>query len=116
MKIYLIAGEPSGDLLGSRFMKAMKTKLGDDVEFCGLGGDTMEEAGLKSLFDISDLAIMGLVEVIPSIPKVLRRIKETVNDIIEKKPDVIITIDSWSFSSRVHKAIRKLNLNIPQVH
>lgn len=116
MKIYLIAGEPSGDLLGSRFMRAMRQKKHNDVEFYGIGGDTMEAEGLKSLFNISDLAIMGLTEVIPSIPRVLRRIKETVKDIIRVQPDVVITIDSWSFSSRVHKALRKLKSGIPQVH
>lgn len=116
MKIYLIAGEPSGDLLGSRFMRAMREKTNDEVEFFGLGGDTMEAAGLKSLFDISDLAIMGLVEVIPSIPKVLRLIQQTVDDIVRVQPDVVISIDSWSFSSRVHKALRKRKTGIPQVH
>lgn len=116
MKIYLIAGEPSGDLLGSRFMRAMREKTNNEVEFSGLGGDTMEAAGLTSLFDISDLAIMGLVEVIPSIPKVLRLINETVDDIVRIQPDVVISIDSWSFSSRVHKALRKLKTGIPQVH
>lgn len=116
MKIYLIAGEPSGDLLGSRFMRAMRQKAAGGVEFYGIGGDTMEVEGLKSLFDISDLAIMGLTEVIPSIPRVLKRIKETVKDIVRVQPDVVITIDSWSFSSRVHKALRKLKTGIPQVH
>lgn len=116
MKIYLIAGEPSGDLLGSRLMRALRQKTNGEVEFFGLGGDTMEAEGLKSIFEISDLAIMGLTEVIPSIPKVLRRIKETVNDIIRVQPDMVITIDSWSFSSRVHKALRKLKTGIPQVH
>lgn len=116
LKIYLIAGEPSGDLLGSRFMRAMRKKVNGNVEFFGLGGETMEAEGLKSIFDISDLAVMGLTEVIPSIPKVLRRMKETVDDIIKVNPDVIITIDSWSFSSRIHKAIRKLKTGIPQVH
>lgn len=59
---------------------------------------------------------MGLTEVIPSIPRVLKRIKETVKDIVRVQPDVVITIDSWSFSSRVHKALRKLKISIPQVH
>ena len=77
---------------------------------------TMEAEGLKSLFDISDLAVMGLVEVLPSIPKILGLIKRTVTDIERVKPDVVITVDSWSFSSRIHKALRKKNLNIPQVH
>ena len=116
LKIYLIAGEPSGDLLGSRLMRALREKPKGKVEFYGLGGDTMEAAGLKSIFDISDLAIMGLVEVIPSIPKVLRHIKNTVQDIERVKPDIVITIDSWSFCARVHKALRKLKLGIPQLH
>ena len=77
LKVYLIAGEPSGDLLGSRLMRALQKKTNNQVDFFGLGGDTMEAEGLKSIFDISDLAIMGLVEVIPSIPKVLRHIKNT---------------------------------------
>lgn len=116
VKVYLIAGEPSGDLLGSRLMRALREKTGGNVEFYGLGGDTMEAEGLKSLFDISELAIMGLVEVIPSIPRILRRIRQTVNDIKNINPDIVITIDSWSFSARVHKALRKAKLNIPQMH
>ena len=115
MKIYLIAGEPSGDLLASRFMYAMKKKI-PNVEFFGVGGESMENAGLKSLFDISDLAVMGLAEVVPSIPKILGLIKKTVKDIEEKKPDVIMTIDSWSFGSRIQKIIRRKKLGIPQVH
>ena len=116
LKIYLIAGEPSGDLLGSRLMRALKQKTENKIKFYGVGGDTMEAEGLKSLFDISDLAVMGLVEVLPSIPKILGLIKRTVTDIERVKPDVVITVDSWSFSSRIHKALRKKNLNIPQVH
>ena len=116
LKIYLIAGEPSGDLLGSRLMRALKQKTENKINFYGVGGDTMEAEGLKSLFDISDLAVMGLVEVLPSIPKILGLIKRTVTDIERVKPDVVITVDSWSFSSRIHKALRKKNLNIPQVH
>lgn len=116
LKIYLIAGEPSGDLLGSRLMRALRGKTDGKVEFFGLGGDTMEAEGLNSLFDISDLAIMGLVEVIPSIPKVLRHIRNTVADIERVQPDIVITIDSWSFCARVHKALRKRKTGIPQLH
>ena len=116
LKIYLIAGEPSGDLLGSRLMRALRKKTDNNVEFFGLGGDTMEQEGLTPLFDISELAVMGLVEVIPSIPRVLKRIKETVNDIKKCQPDIVITIDSWSFCSRIHKALRKQKLGIKQLH
>lgn len=116
LKIYLVAGEPSGDALGARLMRAMKKKTNGNVEFFGLGGDLMAGEGIKPLFDISDLAIMGLAEIIPSIPKVLRHIKETVDDILKVQPDVVVTIDSWSFASRVQKALRKKKTGIPQVH
>ena len=115
MLIYLIAGEPSGDMLGARLMRALKEK-DSSITFQGVGGDNMQKEGLHSLFDITDLAIMGLVEVIPSIPKVLRHIKNTTNDIIEKKPDMVITIDSWSFSARIHKKLRKLGIKVLQLH
>ena len=115
MKVYLIAGEPSGDLLGSRLMRAMFAKC-PEVEFYGIGGETMEREGLKSLFDISELAVMGLFEVLPSLPKILRRFSQTIEDIEKIRPDVVITIDSWSFSARIHKLMRRKKLNIPQVH
>lgn len=115
MKYYLIAGEPSGDSLGARLMEAIKRK-DKNAQFFGLGGDSMQAQGLKSLFNITELAVMGLAEVIPSIPRILKRIKQTVADIQNTNPDVIITIDSWSFCARIHKKIRKLNLGIPQVH
>lgn len=115
MKIYLIAGEPSGDLLGSRLMRAILAK-DPDTQFFGLGGETMIREGLNSLFDIKELAVMGLLEVIPSIPRILRRIRQTVDDIARVKPDVVVTIDSFSFSARIHQALRKRNLKIPQVH
>ena len=115
MLVYLIAGEPSGDMLGARLMRALKEK-NPKIKFAGVGGENMEKEGMKSLFDITDLAIMGLAEVIPSIPKVLRHIRETVEDVENKKPDVVITIDSWSFSARVHKALRKKKIKVLQMH
>lgn len=115
MKYYLIAGEPSGDSLGARLIQALRRK-DKNAEFYGVGGESMQAEGVKSLFNISDLAIMGLAEVIPSIPRVLKRINETVSDIQRVRPDAVITIDSWSFSARVHKKLRQLKLNIPQVH
>ena len=115
MKYYLIAGEPSGDALGAKLMEALRRK-DKKARFFGVGGDNMQAEGLNSLFDIKDLAVMGLSEVIPSIPKVLRRIRETVADIIKQQPDVVVTIDSWSFCARIHKRLRKLKLNTLQVH
>ena len=115
MKYYLIAGEPSGDSLGARLMQAIRRQDKDAV-FVGIGGESMQDQGLTSLFNISELAIMGIAEVIPSIPRILKRIDQTIAEIVRQKPDVIVTIDSWSFCARIHKRIRKLNLHIPQVH
>lgn len=114
--VYLIAGEPSGDLLASRLMRALKRKTDGNIRFEGVGGETMATEGFHSLFDSSELAVMGLAEVIPSIPRILKRINETVADIVAKKPDVVVTVDSWSFSARVNKKLKALNTGIPQVH
>lgn len=116
LTVYLVAGEPSGDLLASRLMRALKKKTGGDVRFYGVGGETMSQEGLTSLFDSSELAVMGLMEVIPSIPRILKRISQTVQDIVDKKPDVVVTVDSWSFSARVNKALKARKTGIPQFH
>lgn len=114
--VYLIAGEPSGDLLASRLMRALREKTGGKVRFAGVGGETMIENGFGSLFDSSELAVMGLAEVVPSIPRIMARIRQTVDDIVEKKPDVVVTVDSWSFCARVNKGLRSLHTGIPQIH
>ena len=116
LKIYLIAGEPSGDLLGSRIMRALKKKTNRAVRFFGVGGETMEKEGLKSLFDIADLAVMGFVEVLPNLPKILRHFNEIIADIQAVQPDVILTVDSFSFSVRVHKRLIKAGIQIPHAH
>ena len=116
LKVYLIAGEPSGDLLGSRLMRALKTQMKNQVRFFGVGGETMEAEGLKSLFNIKDLAVMGFMEVIPSIPKILKHLNEIVADIQRVKPDIVMTIDSYSFSARVHKKLQAIGYEKPHVH
>lgn len=115
MKIYIIAGEPSGDLLASRLMRAMSSKY-PDVQFFGVGGEAMEREGFKSLFNIAELAVMGIFEVIPSIPRILKRIRQTISDIEKIKPDAVITVDSWSFSARIHKILRKKKFKTLQIH
>lgn len=113
--IYLVALEPSGDLLGAKLMDALRTKLGSEIQFSGVGGNAMERSGLKSLFDPSDLAILGIFEVLPKIGLVIRRVKEVVEDIESKSPSILITIDSWGFTGRVHKTLTKRLNPIPRV-
>ena len=114
-KVYLIAGEPSGDLLGARVMRALR-KLEPTVQFFGVGGENMKEEGLPSLFPIKDLAVMGFLEVLPHIPKILKHFKEIKEDIARIQPHIIMTIDSYSFSIRIHKMLKKSGCTIPHVH
>jgi len=76
----------------------------------------MQAEGLKSLFDIKDLAVMGFLEVLPHLPKILRHFKEIQADIQQVQPDIIMTIDSYSFSIRVHKMLKKAGCSVPHVH
>lgn len=114
--IYIIAGEPSGDLLGGRLMAAMKARTGGAVRFAGIGGEAMREEGLDSLFPMRELSIMGLVEVLPRIPHILGRVRQTLDDIAAKRPTAIVTIDSWGFSGRIQKGCRRLLPDMPRIH
>lgn len=113
MKIFVIAGEPSGDLLGARLMAALKAK-DSTIEFCGVGGTRMTEQGLASLFPMSDLTLFGLAELLPKIPLILRRMRETVDAIRQCKPDIVITVDAPDFCFRIAK--RMTGSGIPFVH
>ena len=102
-KVFIIAAEVSGDVLGAEIMRAAK-----DVEFLGLGGASMTAAGLKSIFPISDLSVMGIAEVVAKSRTILRRIRETADAIIAAKPDIVLTIDSSSFAVRVIKRVKAM--------
>lgn len=114
LKIYMVTGEPSGDLLGSRLMHALKNEA--DVSFAGVGGESMQAEGMETLFPISDLAVMGIFEVIPHLPKILGRIKQTLDDIEAQKPDIVVTVDSWSFSKQIHLGLIKRGIKVPHIH
>lgn len=112
LHVYVIAGEPSGDVIGARLIAALKA--GGDLKISGIGGPEMETAGLRSLFPYGELAIMGLTEVLPSVPRILKRMRQTARDIARADPDVIVTIDSPGF---VFGVIRRLkDRNCPRVH
>ena len=106
LRIYLIATEPSGDVIGSNLINSLKKEKGIKVEIYGIGGTKMIESGLvKSLFPIKELSIFGIFEIIPKIYKVLSLLKRTEKDLIKIKPDVLITIDSQDFNFRILKRI-----------
>ena len=102
LKVFVIAGEVSGDVLGGRIMSKIK-----NAEFVGIGGENMLAAGLQSLFPMSDLSVMGIVEVLGHAKTLTRRIKQTVNTILTEKPDVVLSIDAPGFAKSVIKQVRK---------
>ena len=104
--IFLVAGEPSGDQLGAGLMAALKAETDAPLRFAGIGGPRMEAEGLASLFPMSDLAVMGLVEVLPHLLRILRRMSETEAAARRLRPDILITIDSPAFSLRVAKRLK----------
>lgn len=111
--IYLVAGEASGDVLGARLITALRARRPDAV-FAGVGGEQMATLGLVSLFPLRELALMGLLEVLPRLRHLSRRLSQAVDDIAARRPDVVVTIDSPGFTLRLLKAIRPLG--VKRVH
>ncbi len=107
-RIYIIAGEASGDILGAHLMTSLKDKGGiSSFSFDGVGGSQMAAQGLQSLFPMQDLSVMGVTEILPRLPKILRRIRQTVDNIIKTKPDIVVTIDSPDFCFRVARKLKE---------
>jgi lipid-A-disaccharide synthase len=112
--IFLIAGEPSGDALGAKLIRALKEARPGQVRFAGVGGERMAAEGLQSIFPLQDIAVMGLTEVLPQLPRILRRLRQTVAAIRNQRPAVLVTIDAPSFCLRIARRVRPLG--IPVVH
>jgi lipid-A-disaccharide synthase len=111
--IYIIAGEASGDVLGARQIAALR-KARPDLSFAGIGGERMAEQGMPSLFPYRELALMGLLEVLPRIRQLKRRLAETEADILARQPALLVTIDSPGFTLRIAEAVKPRG--IPVMH
>ena len=109
--IYIIAGEASGDVLGARLIGALR-KARPDLSFAGIGGERMAEQGLQSLFPYRELALMGLLEVLPRIRQLKRRLAETEADILKRQPTLLVTIDSPGFTLRIAKAVKPQGIRV----
>ncbi|MDE5447116.1 lipid-A-disaccharide synthase [Bradyrhizobium sp. CSA207] len=114
-KIFLIATEESGDRLGSALMRVLRQRLGDGVQFEGVGGRTMTHEGLNSLFPIEELSIVGFAAVVQHLPKILRLIRQTADAVTEAAPDALVIIDSPDFTHRIARRVRARNPAIPVV-
>ena len=114
VKIFIIAGELSGDILGEGLIIQLKKMTNNNIDIFGVGGDKMISQGLKPIFNIKFLSIMGIFEVLLKIPKILKLLKLTKRKIIEINPDIVITIDAPGFNFRLQKSMK--NLNFKQIH
>jgi lipid-A-disaccharide synthase len=114
--IFFVAGEPSGDALGGALIAALRQRTGGNLRIAGIGGERMQDEGLESLVPLEDLAIMGVAEVLPRAPVILRRVRETVRMIRTLRPDAVVTIDSSGFSWRVAQRLRRRGETLPLIH
>lgn len=114
--VFLVAGEASGDALAARLMAALKAKTEARVRFAGVGGPAMAAEGLESLFPMAELSVMGLAEVLPRAPRLIRRLKETAHAARRLAPDAVVTVDSPGFSLRLARRLKGKGASIPLVH
>ena len=111
--IYVVAGEASGDVLGGRLIAALRARR-PDLEFAGIGGPRMAEQGVPSLFPYGELALMGLLEVLPRIFRLKRLLADAAADVTARRPAVLITIDSPGFTLRLAEQVKPAG--IPVLH
>lgn len=116
LTIMLVCGEPSGDQLGAELMAGLRTLSSDTTRIIGVGGAAMTAQGLHSLYPLDATAVMGLREVVPRIPEILRRVRIAAEYALATKPDALVCIDSPDFTHRIARAVKKQNPAIRTVN
>jgi lipid-A-disaccharide synthase len=115
LKVAVVAGESSGDLLGADLVAALKAESGRDIALVGVGGPALAAEGLTSLFDFTEIGIMGFVAVVKKLPRLMALIRRTADAIVAARPDVLVIIDSPDFTHRVAKKVRQELPGLPVV-
>jgi len=114
--LMLVCGEPSGDQLGAQLITALRTLTRGSVAFSGVGGTAMAAEGFCSLFPLDDTAVMGLREVVPKIPIILRRVRDVAAQALKVRPDAVVLIDSPDFTHRIARRLKRLDPSIPTIN
>lgn len=116
-RLFVVAGEASGDTLAAHFIEALRARLAPRiVELAGVGGPALQRLGLMPRFAQTDIQLMGVVDVLKNLPTVLSRISETAEAIVDQAPDLLLTVDVPDFSMRVARKVRKESPGIPIIH
>ncbi|KAK4480451.1 hypothetical protein RD792_013524 [Penstemon davidsonii] len=108
LRVFIVAGEVSGDIIASRFMNSLKNLSPFPIRFAGVGGSMMSKHGLNSLFPLEDISVMGIWELLPHLSKFRARLKETVESALVFRPHVVLTVDSKGFNFRFLKHLRAI--------
>jgi lipid-A-disaccharide synthase len=111
LNLFLLAGEPSGDRIGADLVRRLRDRV--DLSLTGIGGDELEGQGMQSLFPMSELAVMGISDVLRRLPKLLWRVRQVADAILEASPDVTVLIDSQEFSRLVAKRLNERGFRRP---
>ena len=114
-KIFILTGEPSGDKLASTVISKLKQN-NSDIEYSCVGGVHLNSLGIKSIYDLKEITYIGFTSVLLNIFKIKKKINETVNKIIEFKPDILFSVDSPDFTLRVAEKVKKIDPNIKTIH
>jgi len=114
-KIFVLTGEPSGDKLASKVIAQLKN-LRTDIEYLSVGGEYLKALGIQSIYDLKEVTYLGFTRVLLNIFKIKKKINETVDKIIEFKPDILFSVDSPDFTLRVAEKVKKINPNIKTIH
>ena len=114
-KIFILTGEPSGDKLASKVIKQLKNSR-TDIEYLSVGGEYLKSLGIKSIYDLKEVTYLGFTKVLFNVFKIKRKINQTVNQIVNFKPDILFSVDSPDFALRISKKVKKKNPNIKTIH
>ena len=119
-KFFILAGETSGDYIGSSVIRGLKDREGPNTSFFGIGGSLMQEEGLNTIYEMNDLNIMGFVNTLYNYKKLNNYKNNIINLILSEKPDAVITIDTKGFSLALAKKLKTLfkknNFKCPLIH
>jgi lipid-A-disaccharide synthase len=107
LRLFILAGEPSGDRLAADVVARLRLELELELELLGVGGDELAAQGLSSIYPMSDLAVMGITDVLVNLPRLLWRLEQTARAIEATQPDIVVLVDAQDFSKLLAKRLRR---------
>ena len=114
-KVFILTGEPSGDKLASSVISKLKM-LNRDIKYLSVGGKHLNSLGIESIYELKEITYIAFTDVLLNIFKIKKKINQTVDKILEFKPDILFSVDSPDFTLRVAKKVKKINPNIKTIH